>query len=70
MVNTIDEIESFKDIETKRKLTGSIRKAQLPFLEYIMTKDSLENLALTRYIEIQRDRGKRQVTSLMNFMND
>lgn len=46
-----DQWGSSEKMETRRTIIFKIRRSKLKFLGYIMRKEGLENLALTRYIK-------------------
>lgn len=49
-------------IENKVENKGTYSESEKQFLGYIMTKESLVNLTLTKHIEIKKDEEKRRKT--------
>lgn len=60
--NTMNRINeqrrSFKEIETKWELIFNIRKIELHFQGYIISKESFENVIHTGYIEGKSGGGR------------
>lgn len=56
MGKACNQVESFKDIRTARKLALTTRKSQLKILGH-KKRESLENLILSGHTEVKRSGG-------------
>ena len=63
--NHVINEEVLNKVGKERSLMKFIRKIQLQFLGYIMTKEGLENLTITGKIEGKRSRGRQRLTYLL-----